>query len=482
MQEHLLYIGGGWRPGAAGTALATSPSSGETFASVAVAGPRDVDAAVAAAAAAWPDWAGASPFDRAAWCDRIVAGIRQRREELARVLTLDQGKPLAAEAYDEVDELAAYFLMAGEDAKRLQGTLPASVSAGRRILAARVPLGVVGVVSPWNWPYTMGAELIAPAMAAGNVIVWVPAPTTTACCAVLAQVIADSGLPAGVFNFVPGPGAVVGDALVGHPGVAGVGFVGSVATGASVAARAAGKTQLLELGGNGPMVILEDADLELAADAALEAAYLCAGQSCTAGERFLVHAAVRSEFVERVVAATKDRIRLGDPFEAATTMGPLNNEPTAAKFDRHIADALDGGARICCGGRRATGFATRLYAEPTVLDGVTAGMAIEQEETFGPVVPVVEVHSAAEALELTNASPFGLTAAVFTNDLERGLAFAERARAGWVNINASTNLWESHLPFGGRAGSLSGRGRVGGRYPMETFTEPKLVTYPAPRY
>ncbi|MGO8956674.1 MAG: aldehyde dehydrogenase family protein [Streptosporangiaceae bacterium] len=482
VQEHQLYIGGEWRPGAAGTAWATSPSSGETFASVAIADASDVDEAVAAAAAAWPAWAGASAFDRAAWCDRIVAGIGQRREELARMLTLDQGKPLAAEAYDEVDELAAYFLMAGEDAKRLQGTLPASVSAGRRILAARVPLGVVGVVSPWNWPYTMGAELIAPAMAAGNVVVWVPAPTTTACCAVLAQVIAESGLPAGVFNFVSGPGAVVGDALVGHPGVAGVGFVGSVGTGASVAARAAGKTQLLELGGNGPMVVLEDADLELAASAALEAAYLCAGQSCTAGERFLVHAAVRAEFVERVVAATKDKVRLGDPFEAATTMGPLNNEPTAAKFDRHITDALARGARICCGGRRAAGFPTQLYAEPTVLEGVTVGMAIEQEETFGPVVPVVEVRSAAEALELTNASPFGLTAAVFTEDLERGLAFAERARAGWVNINASTNLWESHLPFGGRAGSVSGRGRVGGRFPMQTFTEPKLVTYPAPRY
>ncbi|HTX84456.1 MAG TPA: aldehyde dehydrogenase family protein [Streptosporangiaceae bacterium] len=481
MQEYLLHIGGGWRPGGAGAARAESPSSGEVFASVAVGNADDIDAAVAAASAAWPAWAGASAFDRAAWCERIVAGIRQQREDLARVLTLDQGKPLA-EAYDEVDELAAYFLMAGEDAKRLDGSLPPSVSAGRRILSARVPLGVVGVISPWNWPYTMGAELIAPAMAAGNVIVWVPAPTTSACCAALAQVIADSGLPAGVFNFVPGPGAVVGDALAGHPGVAGVGFVGSVATGASVAARAAGKTQLLELGGNGPMVVLEDADLDLAVAAALEAAYLCAGQSCTAGERFLVHADVRADFVERVVAATKGEVRLGDPFDPATTMGPLNNEPTAGKFDRHIADAVARGARVCCGGQRAAGFPTRLYAEPTVIDGVTVGMVIEQEETFGPVIPVVEVRSTAEALELTNASPFGLTAAVFTEDLERGLAFAERARAGWVNVNASTNLWESHLPFGGRAGSVSGSGRVGGRYPMETFTEPKLVTYPAPRY
>ena len=482
MREHLLYIGGGWRPGGGGAAAAVSPSSGETFASVAAGSPADVDAAVAAARAAWPAWAAASPFDRARCCEQVIAGIRERREELARALTEDQGKPLAAEAYDEVDELAEYFRMAGEDAKRREGGLPASTSAERRILATRVPLGVIAVVSPWNWPYTMGAEILAPAMAAGNTVVWVPAPSTSACCAVLADVLAGAGLPAGVFNFVPGPGPVVGDALAGHPDVAGVGFVGSVETGGLVAARAAGKAQLLELGGNGPMVILADADLDLAAGAALEAAYLCAGQSCTAGERFLVHAAVAGEFVERVVAATKANIRLGDPFAPETTMGPLNNEATAAKFDRHIADALAGGARVCCGGRRAAGFPTALYAEPTVLDGVTPGMAIEREETFGPVVPVVEVASAAEALELTNASPYGLTAAVFTEDLERGLAFAERARAGWVNINASTNLWESHLPFGGRAGSVSGHGRVGGRYPMEAFTEPKVVVYPAPRY
>jgi succinate-semialdehyde dehydrogenase/glutarate-semialdehyde dehydrogenase len=350
------------------------------------------------------------------------------------------------------------------------------------VITARVPLGVVAVISPWNWPYTMGAELFAPALAAGNAVVWVPAPSTTACCAVLADVIAESGLPDGVFNFVPGPGPVVGDALAGHPGVAAVGFIGSVATGGSVAARAAGKTQLLELGGNGPMVVLEDADLELATDAALEAAYLCAGQSCTAGERFLVHAAVRAEFTERVVAATRERVRLGDPFEPQTTMGPLNNEATAAKFDRHVADALARGAKLSQGGQRAAGFATRLYAEPTVLDNVTLDMAVAREETFGPVIPIIEVRSATEALELTNASPFGLTAAVFTRDLERGLAFAERARAGWVNINASTNLWESHLPFGGRAGSVSGRGRVGGRFAMETFTEPKTVLYPAPGF
>ncbi len=486
MREHLLYIGGRWRKGGGGMADATSPSSGEKFACCAVADTQDVGDAVAAALQAWPEWARASAFERASWCSDVMIAIRARRDELAHALTEDQGKPLVAEAYDEVDELAEYFRMAGEDAKRLDGSAPVSTSPRRRVLITRQPLGVVGVVSPWNWPYTMGAELIAPALAAGNAVVWVPAPTTTACCAVLAgvlaQVIAEAGVPAGVFNFVPGPGPVAGDALVGHPAVAAVGFIGSVATGASVAARSAGKTQLLELGGNGPMVVLEDADLDLAAEAALEAAYLCAGQSCTAGERFLVHAAVRAEFVERVVAATAARVRLGDPFDPQTTMGPLNNEATAAKFDRHVADALARGAKVCCGGRRAAGFRTRLFAEPTVLDDVTPEMAIAREETFGPVVPVLEVSSAQAALRLTNTSPFGLTAAVFTADLERGLAFAERARAGWVNINASTNLWESHLPFGGRSGSVSGRGRVGGRYVMEAFTEPKTVVYPAPGF
>ena len=480
MDEYLLFIGGEWRPGRSPAVSAISPATGQDFASVATADPADVDDAVRAAAAAQPGWAAQSAFDRAAWCERIAVAVLGHRDDLARVLTLDQGKPLA-EAYDEVNELAEYFRMAAADVRRMDGAFPPSISAGRRVITARVPLGVVGVISPWNWPYTMGAELFAPALAAGNPVVWVPAPTTSACCAVLTEIIDAAGVPAGVFSFVPGPGPVAGDALAGHPGVAGIGFIGSVATGGLVAARAAGKTQLLELGGNGPMVILDDADLDLATEAALEAAYLCAGQSCTAGERFLVHAAVRAEFAERVAAATQQQVRLGDPFDPQTTMGPLNNEATAEKFDRHVADAVSRGAKLLTGGRRAGGFPTSLYAEPTVLDGVSLDMEIATEETFGPVVPIVEVASAAEALELTNSAPFGLTAAVFTADLERGLAFAEQARTGWVNINSSTNLWESHLPFGGRAGSVSGRGRVGGRFAMESFTEPKTILYPAPR-
>ena len=245
---------------------ATSPSTGDTFASVAVADLADVDRAVKAAGRASAGWAASSTFERATYCESVVAAIRAQRDELAHVLTEDQGKPLVAEAYAEVDELAEYFHMAGEDAKRLEGSLPPSTSVNARVLILRVPLGVVGVVSPWNWPYTMGAEVFAPALAAGNTVLWNPSSSTSACSALLAEVIAQCGLPPGVFNFLPGSGAIVGNAVVAHPGVDAVGFVGSVATGRRVAESATGKTQILELGGNGPMVVLEDADLELATD------------------------------------------------------------------------------------------------------------------------------------------------------------------------------------------------------------------------
>lgn len=480
MREHQIYVNGRFGPGGGGVMDASSPSSGEVFATVAVADIADVDRAVSSARAAWEPWSGLSAFERAAHCAAIVEAIGHRRDELARALTEDQGKPLRAESYDEVDELAEYFRMAGEDAKRLEGSLPASSFADRRVLSERVPLGVIGIVSPWNWPYTMGAEIFAPALAAGNCVVWVPAPTTSACCAVLTDVIAATGLPPGVFNFLPGPGAVVGDAVVGHEGVNGVGFVGSIATGRSVALRAAGKAQILELGGNGPMVVLDDADLSAATDAALEAAFLCAGQSCTAGERFLVHSDVKEEFTERVVEAVRAKVVLGDPFDEATTMGPVNNEPNARKFDQHLADATALGAKILHGGRREPNRPTALFCEATVVDQVTDEMQIAREETFGPVVPIIEITSDEDAIERTNASPYGLTAAVFTEDLARGLAYAHRARAGWVNVNASPNLWESHLAFGGRAGSVSGRGRVGGRSVLEAFTEPKTIHFPAP--
>jgi acyl-CoA reductase-like NAD-dependent aldehyde dehydrogenase len=471
-----MHIGGRWVESESGARTeATSPVTGEAIGSVPEGTREDARRAIAAANAAARGWAARSAFERAAAMNRVAELVEERRDELARTLTLDQGKPLHAEAYGEVDELVEYWRMAAADATRLEGSMPPSVDASKRVLAYRVPRGVVGLITPWNWPYTMPAELLAPALASGNAVVWVPAPSTSMCAVALAECIVDSGLPAGVFNMVTGPGPVVGDEVAGNPGTHAIGFIGSIATGTTVAQRAAGKAVLLEMGGNGPMVVLDDADVAAAAEASIAAAFLCAGQSCTAGERFLVHEAVHDEFVERLRAVVAAKVKLGDPFDEATTMGPINNEPNAAKMDRHVADAVERGATTVVGGSRAGGFPTNLYWEPTVLDGVTDEMEVAREETFGPVVPISTISSDDDALHLVNESPYGLLVAVWTRDLRRGLRFAEEARAGWVNVNESTNYWESHLPFGGRAGSQSGVGRVGGRYPMETFTEPKTV-------
>ncbi|HEU4355383.1 MAG TPA: aldehyde dehydrogenase family protein [Actinomycetota bacterium] len=474
--DHSMVIGGAWAESESGARLeATSPATGESLGTVPEGTREDARRAIAAANAARRDWAARSAFERAAALERVADLIEERRDDLARTLTLDQGKPLHAEAYGEVEELVVYWRMAAADATRVAGSMPASVDARKRILAYRVPRGVVGVITPWNWPYTMPAEMVAPALAAGNTVVWVPAPSTAVCAVKLAECIVDAELPPGVFSMVTGPGPVVGDEVAGHPGTHAVGFIGSVATGLHVARRAAGKATVLELGGNGPMVVLDDADVEAAAEASLAASFLCAGQSCTAGERFLVHEAVHDEFVAALEGAVARSIRLGDPFSDDTTMGPLNNEPTAEKMDRHVADALERGAELVVGGSRAAGFPTELYWEATVMTGVTDEMEVAREETFGPIVPITRIASDDEALQIANASPYGLLTAVWTNDLARGLRFAEAVDAGWVNVNESTNYWESHLPFGGRAGSSSGVGRVGGSSVIDAFTEPKTV-------
>ena len=471
-----MYVGGAWvQSESGGRTEATSPATGETIGSVPEGTRDDTRRAIAAANAAAREWAGRSAFERAAAMERVAGIIEERRDELAHTLTLDQGKPLRSEAYAEVEELIEYWRMAAGDARRLEGLMPPSVDASKRVLAYRVPRGVVGVITPWNWPYTMAAEVVAPALASGNTVVWAPASSTSVCSVKLAECVVDAELPAGVFNLVTGPGSVVGDEIAANEGTHAIGFVGSVATGYRVAERAAGKPLLLEMGGNGPLVVLEDADLDAAVEATLAAAFLCAGQSCTAGERFLVHEDVHDEYLDKLAAAVSRAIRLGDPFADETTMGPLNNEATAAKMDSHVGDAIERGAVLIGGGARAQGFPTDLYYEATVLDRVNDEMEVARDETFGPVVPISTMRSEDEALAIIDSSPYGLLAAVFTKDLRRGLRFAEAARAGWVNVNESTNYWESHLPFGGRAGSQSGIGRVGGRFSMETFTEFKTV-------
>jgi acyl-CoA reductase-like NAD-dependent aldehyde dehydrogenase len=470
-----LFVGGDWQDAEAGTTIeATSPATGESLGHVAQAGAEDAGRAVAAAKAAFRGWAAATAFERADALRRVAAAAERRRDELARGCTLDQGKPIA-ESYDEVDELVAMLRGSAEDGLRLEGSIPPSMTPGAHVLLMRRPKGPVAVVTPWNWPYTMPAEIVAPALAVGNTVVWTPAPSTSVCSGLLAECFAEADLPPGVFNFVPGEGPVAGDAIVSHPDTVAVGFIGSTATGRKIAQRAAGKTLLLEMGGNGPLVVLDDADVGAAADAAITACFLCAGQSCTAGERLLVHEAVRKDFVAALAERALKQSQLGDPLLQGTQMGPLNNEPVAAKMDEHVQDAVMRGAAVVAGGERAGGFPTDLYWPATILDGVPADARAAMEETFGPIAPIVAIASLEEAIEQTNASPYGLMAAIFTNDLAAGLRYADAVPMGLVNINETTNYWEPHLPWGGRARSQSGIGRVGGRYPMDTLTELQTV-------
>jgi acyl-CoA reductase-like NAD-dependent aldehyde dehydrogenase len=470
-----MFLDGAWTGSVSGeTFTADSPATGETIGEVPQGSRDDARLAIGAANRAADGWARATVFERAAALHRVADEVEKRRTDLARTLTLDQGKPIA-EARDEVEELVQYWRNAAEDGKRLEGRLANSVTPGKKVLLFRRPRGVIGVITPWNWPYTMPAELIAPALASGNAVVWTPASTTAIAAVALAECVVEADLPPGVFNLVTGPGSTVGDEIARNPGTHGIGFIGSTETGRKVAEAAAGKAAVLELGGNGPIVVLDDADLDLAAEATVTACFLCAGQSCTAGERLLVHREVRAEFVAKLARLVTERAVLGDPFDDRTTMGPLNNDGVAQKMDEHVADALERGASVVAGGGRAGGFPTPLYWQATVLDDVPVDALVAQEETFGPIAPVVAIDSLEQAIELTNASPYGLLSAIFTRDLAKGLRFADAARTGWVNVNESSNYWETHLPFGGRSGTASGIGRVGGTAPMESFTELQTV-------
>jgi acyl-CoA reductase-like NAD-dependent aldehyde dehydrogenase len=474
--NYQMYIAGQWTESESGKRFESySPVTGESLGSVPEGTRADVQRAIKAANKSWRSWAKHTAFERAAVMERAAQIVHERRDKLAQLLTLEQGKPLHSEAYVEVDEVIDYLKMTAADVVRLEGHIVPSKNPDMRAYVTRVPRGVVGAISPWNWPYTMPTELIVPALAVGNAVVWACAPSTSICAVKLAECLIDAGLPSGLLNLITGPGAVVGDEIAVNPDVHALGFIGSVATGHTVAKQGAGKELLLEMGGNGPLIILEDANLDKAVEATLLGSFLCSGQSCTAAELLLVHENVKDAFVEKLLAATREKIRLGNPLDNATTLGPLQNEATVTKMDAHIADAVSKGAKVLLGGKRAENYPTKLYYEATVLENVRNDMLVAKEETFGPVVPIQTIKTPEEAVEITNNSGYGLTVAVFTENLKRGLKMAEELRSGTVVINNSTNWFEYHIAFGGGAGSKSGFGRVGGRFGLERFTEYKTI-------
>jgi succinate-semialdehyde dehydrogenase/glutarate-semialdehyde dehydrogenase len=468
------FIGGDWVDATGDSAREiVSPVTGEKLADAPDASPADLDRAVAAAREAQPRWAALSAWDRANVCHAIADLIDERREEFARELCLEQGKPYKAEGLPDIEETAENFRIAAEDVKRLESAIIPSQDVNKRILTFRVANGVYGCITPWNFPTLIPVELIAPGIAAGNTIVMKPSEWTPIAMANFMQIMADAGLPEGVVNVVYGAGDV-GERLVTHPGVDCIGFIGSHGTAEKIVKAAGLKRSIMEASGNGPVIVCADADLSAAAKGAVFGGFFCAGQVCCATERVLVDQRVHDDFLAEVVKEAKTWT-LGDPFDDDTLVGPMNNEPTARKMDTHLEDAVAKGAEVVVGGSRDAGRPTDLYYQPTVVTGVGVDTLINRDETFGPIVPLIGVAGDDEAIAVANDTYLGLQSAVYTTSLKRAFRYADAIKTGNVVVNDSTDYWEAHEPFGGAAGTRTGWGRIGGRYTMLDMTDLKTV-------
>jgi acyl-CoA reductase-like NAD-dependent aldehyde dehydrogenase len=452
-----------------------SPATGESVTEILLGTPEDVDKAVAAATGALADLAALSLDERARRCEDTARALEENADPLARVITREHGKPLHSEALGEVRASAEAFRQAGAQARWLPVSHYPLSTSGKRLLALRRPRGVYGVVTPWNFPIgTAAMYYLGPGLAAGNSIVWVGAPSTNAAHWEFARIVA-SHWPEGALNLVTGDGAIVGQAVVGHPHVDAVGFTGSTPVGLQVARAAAGKACMLELGGNGPTLVLEDTDVELAAERIAGGSFTNAGQICTSTGRILAHERVASALAE-AIAGQAASIILGDPEDEKTTMGPVHLASLAERVLGQVEGAAAAGANVVTGGRRVADAPTGQYLEPTVVDRVPPEADLHREESFGPVAPVVHFSSEAEMWRLVAASPYGLFGAVFSRDVERALGIAERLRCGHVNVNDTSAYWEISIPAGGAAGAASGTGRTGGPWSVAEMTEVLTVT------
>jgi acyl-CoA reductase-like NAD-dependent aldehyde dehydrogenase len=468
------FIGGDWVEATGEDSREiVSPVTGEKLADVPNASEDDIARAARAAREAQPRWAALTAWERANVCHAIADLIEERKEDFARELSFEQGKPYAAEAIPDIEETAENFRIAAEDVKRMESAIIPSQDANKRILTFRKPNGVYAGITPWNFPTLIPVELIAPGIAAGNTIVMKPSEWTPIAMANFVQIMADAGLPEGVVNVIYGDGRV-GERLIQDENIDCVGFVGSHTTAEKIVRAAGLKRSLIEASGNGPVIVCADADLDAAAKGAVFGGFFCAGQVCCATERVLVDKRVHDDFLSAVVKEAEDW-KLGDPFDEETLVGPMNNEPTAQKMDRHLEDALEKGAEIVVGGSRDDGRPTGLYYQPTVVDNVGVDTLINRDETFGPIVPLITVDSDDDALAVANDSHLGLQAAVYTRSLKRAFTYLDTLRVGNVVVNDSTDYWEAHEPFGGASGTRTGWGRIGGRYTMLDMTDLKTV-------
>ena len=464
-------IGGDWREAESrATHPIHNPATGETIGTVPEMGAAETRLAIAAATKAFPAWAARTAKERAAILHRWFELLMANQEDLATLMTAEQGKPLA-ESKGEVAYAAAFIEWFAEEGKRLYGDVIPGHQADKRILVLRQPVGVVGAITPWNFPLAMITRKAGPALAAGCTFVLKPARQTPYSALAAAALAARAGVPAGVLNVVTGNAAAIGGELTSNTSIRKLTFTGSTAVGKQLMAQCAAtmKKISLELGGNAPFIVFEDADLDAAVAGAIASKYRNTGQTCVCANRLLVQASVYEAFTRRLVHAVA-QLRVGDGLKGATDQGPLIDEKALAKVEEHLADALGKGARIAHGGKRHALGGT--FFEPTVLTDVTPRMLVAREETFGPVAPLFRFESEGDAIRMANDTEFGLAAYFYTRDLARAFRVAEALEYGIVGLN--TGLISTEVaPFGGV--KESGIGREGSKYGILDYTELKYL-------
>jgi alpha-ketoglutaric semialdehyde dehydrogenase len=470
------FIGGEWIDGTGVTKNINPSNTNDVVGEYAKADRAQTEKAIAAAKAAFPAWARATPQERYDALNKISTEILARREELGRLLAREEGKTLP-EGIGEVARAGQIFAFFAGEALRLTGEKGPSVRSGLEVEITREPLGVVGLITPWNFPIAIPAWKIAPALCYGNTVVFKPAELVPGSAHALSEIITRSGLPAGVFNLVVGSGSVVGQTLLESPDVTAISFTGSVATGRKIAQACVTSNNMkkfqLEMGGKNPLVVLDDADLKVAVEAATNGAYFSTGQRCTASSRLIVTEAIHDRFV----AAMTDRLKglsVDDALKPGVHVGPVVDQSQLDQDLRYLKIGKDEGARLYWGGELLKREAPGFYLQPALFTEATNSMRIAREEIFGPVACVIRAKNYDEALAIANDTDFGLAAGVCTTSLKYATHFKRNSEAGMVMVNLPTAGVDYHVPFGGRKGSSYGA-REQGAYAREFYATVKTA-------
>lgn len=469
--KELCLIGGAWA-GAdqSGTIDVRNPASGAKLGVIPNMGAAEARRAIASAAQALPAWGARTAKDRSIVLRRWFELMLANEQDLATLMTAEQGKPLA-ESKGEIAYAASFIEWFAEEGKRLYGDIIPGHQPDKRIMVLRQPVGVVAAITPWNFPSAMITRKAGPALAAGCTMVLKPATQTPFSALALAELAVRAGIPAGVFNVITGSAAAIGGEMTSNPSVRKLTFTGSTEIGKKLMVQCAGtiKKLSLELGGNAPFMVFDDADLDAAVQGAIASKYRNTGQTCVCANRLLVQEGVYEVFAQKLAAAV-GKLRVGDGLKGVTDQGPLIDAKAVAKVEEHVADALAKGAKVAAGGKRHALGGT--FFEPTILTGVTPAMLVAREETFGPVAPLFKFKTEAEAIAMANDTEFGLAAYVYTRDLARSWRVSEAIEYGIVGLNTGIISTEV-APFGGV--KESGTGREGSKYGILDYTEMKYV-------